>query len=435
MTKWRAGFAVAVAATLILGAATKLRSYHSAAAAAADWPQWHGPNRDAISTETGLLKSWPEGGPKLAWQVRGLGEGFSSLAITGGKLFTMGDRGDDQFVEALNLTDGKTLWSTKIGPAHHDEYGGPRGTPTVDGALLYAIGTEGEVVCLETATGKERWHKSLSTDFGGKMSTMWKFSESPLVDENRVVVTPGMPDVTLVALDKMTGKEVWRSAAGMPGPKGRPGAAYSSIVISNAGGVKQYVQLTGQGLVGVRASDGKALWTYNKIANNVANIPTPLVRNDYIFTSTGYQTGAALVQLEKTGDAFNAKEIYFLEPRVFQNHHGGYVRVGDYLYAGHGHNNGFPICIEFPTGKVMWGGDIRNAGKNSAAVLYADGNLYFRYQNGLMMLIEASPSGYKEKGSFQIPDVQNPSWSHPVILGGKLYIREQDHLYVYDIRG
>ncbi len=403
--------------------------------AAGDWPQWHGPNRDAVSTETGLLKSWPEGGPKMDWHVSGLGLGFSSLAITGGKIFTMGDRGDDQNVTALDLRDGKQLWSTRIGAAWHDEYGGPRATPTVDGALLYVIGTDGELACLETATGKERWRKSLVNDFGGRMSTDWKFSESPLVDGNRVIVTPGVPDAGLVALDKMTGKEIWRSAISTVGPKGRTGAAYSSIVISNGGGVKQYVQLLGKGLVGVRAADGKLLWTYNRIANDVANIPTPAVKDEYVFTSTGYRIGAALLKLTKNGDGVDAKEVYFLEPNVFQNHHGGFVRVGDYLYAGHGHNKGIPICIEFATGKVVWGGDIRNAGSGSAAVLYADGSLYFRYQNGLMMLIEASPAGYKEKGTFTIPDVKNPSWSHPVVLGGRLYVREQDHLYCYNVRG
>src|SRR5258708_5543671 len=188
------------------------------------------------------------------------------------------------------------------------------------------------------------------------------------------------------------------------------------MVISEGAGVKQYVQLTGRGLIGIRASDGKALWTYNKIANDVANISTPVVRGDYVFASTGYQTGAVLLKLSKTGDGVEAKEVYFLPPTVFQNHHGGFVLVGDYIYAGHGHSNGFPICIEFLTGKVRWGGKIRAEGATgSAAVGYADGNLYFRYQNGVMKLIEASPEGFKEKGSFKIPGVQGPSWSHPVI--------------------
>jgi outer membrane protein assembly factor BamB len=262
----------------------------------------------------------------------------------------------------------------------------------------------------------------------------WKWSESPLVDGDRVVVTPGARDAGLVALDKATGKELWRSALGELGPAGSDGAGYSSVVISNATGEKQYVQLLGRGLVGVRASDGQFLWGYNRVANNVANISTPLVRANWVFASTGYQTGAALVEVAKSGAGLTARELYFLGARTFQNHHGGMVLVGNHVYGGHGQSRGFPICIELTTGKVVWGGDIRNAGSGSAAVAYADGHLYFRYQNGVMMLIEATPEGYREKGSFTIPGVGKPSWSHPVILDGRLYLREQDDLYVYDIR-
>ena len=425
---------IGLVGTAVAGMLTLAAGQSRGPAVGGDWPGWRGPNRDGISKESGLLKTWPEGGPPLAWKVSGVGEGFSSLAIAGGKIFSMGDRGDEQFVTALNLADGKQVWTTRVGRAWHDEYGGPRGTPTVDGELLYAIGTEGDLVCLETATGRERWRKSLVNDFGGRMMTGWKFSESPLVDGEKLVFTPGAGDAAMVAVEKATGKELWRSAIAPLGAGGRSGAAYASIMVSHAGGVRQYVQLMGRGLAGVRASDGKFLWGYNRIANGVANIPTPLVRGDYVFTSTGYQIGAALLKLEKNGEGVDAKEVYFLGSRTFQNHHGGMVRVGDYVYAGHGHNRGFPICIEFTTGRVVWGGDIRNAGTGSAAVTYADGNLYFRYQNGTVLLIEATPEGYREKGSFTIPGVNSPSWSHPVVAGGKLYLREQDTLYAYHLR-
>lgn len=402
-------------------------------AAGPDWPQWRGPARNGVSPDTGLLRQWDAHGPALAWKSTGVGEGFSSVAVTGGRIYTSGDHGQEQFVTALNQGDGKVLWSTKIGPAWHDEFGGPRGTPTMDGDALYVVGTEGDLVCLDAATGKERWRRSLPSDFGGRVMSMWKFAESPLVDGNKVVVTPGGKDAGIVAMDKKTGKELWRSAIPDVGPKGKDGAAYASMVISEAAGVRQYVQLMGRGVVGVRASDGKFLWGYNKVANDVANIPTPVVRGDYVFTSSGYSTGAALLKLTRSGDGVKAEEVYWLEPRVFQNHHGGFVLVGDYLYGGHGHNKGFPICIEFATGKVAWGGDIRNGGAGSAAVTYADGNLYFRYQNGTMKLIEASPAGYKEKGSFEIPGA-NLSWSHPVVIGGKLYLREQNNLYAYNVK-
>jgi outer membrane protein assembly factor BamB len=405
-----------------------------AAAARADWPQWHGPKRDNVSAETGLLRQWGPEGPALAWQASGLGLGFSSLAITNGRIFTMGDHGAEQFIQALDAQSGKMLWKTKVGPSHEDEYGGPRSTPTVDGTLLYAVGTEGDLVCLDTATGKEVWRRSLPKDFGGRMMSDWKFSESPLVDGANVIVTPGTREATLVALDKKTGKEVWRTATPDLGPAGRDGAAYSSVVISNGAGVKQYVQLLGRGVIGVRASDGKFLWGYNRVANQVANIATPLVQGDYVFASTGYQTGAALLKLAKSGDGVSATEVYWLDGKTFQNHHGGYVLVGQHIYGGHGHRRGAPICIDLASGKVVWGGEgTRNEGTGSAAVTTADNLLYFRYEDGTMMLIEATPEGYKPKGHFKIPGVSRPSWAHPVVLNGKLYLREDDKLLVYNV--
>jgi outer membrane protein assembly factor BamB len=401
---------------------------------AEDWPQWRGQGRDAVSHETGLLQEWAASGPPLAWKAGGLGEGLSSVAIANGRIFTMGDRDGAQYVMALSEKDGKALWSAKLGAAWADEYGGPRGTPSVDGELLYAVGTEADLVCLETATGKERWRRNLVRDFGGFMMSQWKFSESPLVDGERLIVTPGAPGAGLVALDKRTGRDVWRAKLPDLGPKGKDGAAYAGVVISNGGGVKQYVQLLGRGLVGIRAQDGAFLWGYNRIANDVANIPTPIVKGDFVFASTGYQTGAALLKLTKTAQGVAAQEVYFLEPKTLQNHHGGLVLVGEHLYGGHGHNKGFPICLELASGRVAWGGEQRNAGTGSAAVAYADGRLYFRYQNGVVMLIEATPEGYREKGTFTIPGVNKPSWPHPVISGGRLYLREQDTLYVYDVR-
>jgi outer membrane protein assembly factor BamB len=425
----------AAAIVLILSASVALGA--AARNASPEWPQWRGPNRDAVARESGLLTQWPEAGPPLAWKAAGLGGGFSSLAITGGRIFTMGDRQGSQQVVAMSLADGKIAWTAKVGPIWEDEYGGPRGTPTVDDGRVYALGSEGDLVCLDAATGKEVWRRSLVRDFGGRMMSMWKWSESPLVDGDRLIVTPGVPEAILVALDKKTGKEIWRAAAPPLGSQGKAGAGYSSAVISQGGGVKQYVQLTGRGLVSVRAQDGKFLWGYNRIANSVANIPTPIVRGNYVFASTGYQTGSVLLELSRAGDGVQAKEVYFLGSKSLQNHHGGLVLIGDHVYGGHGHNRGYPICVEMATGKVAWGGEgvaVGHGGTGSAAVTAADGHLYFRYQNGRMVLIEATPQGYREKGAFTIPEVHHPSWSHPVVAGGRLYLREQDTLYVYDLR-
>lgn len=398
------------------------------------WPQWRGPLRDNISPDTGLLSEWPEKGPPLAWKASGLGRGFSSVSVAGDRIYTMGDINGAQGVICLSAKDGDRIWAERIGNEWEPNgYAGPRCTPTVDGNFVYAVGAHGDIACLNARNGKVVWHRSFQDDFRGQMHSGWGFSESPLVDGNLVICTPGGRDAMLAALDKKTGKTVWTTTIPDLGGNGGDGAAYSSIVISNACGVKQYVQLVGRGLIGVDAKSGKFLWGYNRVANGTANIPTALVHEDYVFGSTGYGSGACLLKIEKTDTGLEAKEQYFLEAKDFQNHHGGMVMLGDYIYAGHGHNAGAPTCLEWKTGKTLWR-EGRGPGDGSAAVGYADGNLYFRYQNGTVALIGATPNGYELKGKFDIPDVQQPSWPHPVIIGGKLYLREQDALYCYTLR-
>lgn len=407
--------------------------------AAADWPQWRGPERDGKAPATGLLERWPEGGPPLAWSAGGLGEGFSSLAVVGERLYTLGDLEDGQYLIALSREDGRRLWATRVGPRWEDEYGGPRSTPTVAGDRVYALGTDGDLVAADAASGRIVWRHHLPDDFGGRMmqigGTDWRWSESPLVDGDRVIVTPGARDAALVALDEATGEPIWKTRLpGSLGEAGADGAGYSSVVVSEAGGVRQYVQLLGRGVVGVRASDGELLWSYNRVANDVANIPTPLVDGDRVFVSSGYGTGAALLEIER-GDngAFDARERYFLPGERFQNHHGGMILHRGHVFTGTGHNQGFPIALELASGEVAWG-PVRNDGGNSAAVTFADGHLYMRYQDGLVVLVEATPEEYRERGSFRIPEVRTFSWSHPVVADGRLYLREQDRLYVYDVR-
>lgn len=402
-----------------------------------DWPQWRGPERSGKSQETGLVDEWPEGGPPLAWRAKGLGAGFSSLAVRDGKIFTMGDLEDGQYVLALSDSNGEILWKTRVGPRHEDDYGGSRATPTTNQNKLYVMNTEGEVVCLRATDGSEVWRRSLPGDFSGYLMRAmgqytWKFAESPLVDGDRVIVTPGHVEALMVALNKDTGEEIWRTEGRRLGPVGADGAAYSSVVVSQAAGTPQYVQLIGRGLIGVEAATGRLLWNYNRVASDVANIATPIVHGDYVFGSVGYDTGSALIRIHKEGEDFRAEEVYFLEPNVMQNHHGGIILHDGTLYTGTGHNRGFPLAVDFLTGEVKWG-PVRNEGQGSAAITYADGKIFFRYQNGVMILIEANPEEYREKGSFQIPDVRNPSWAHPVIANGKLYLREQDNLFSYDI--
>jgi outer membrane protein assembly factor BamB len=434
---FQTAFRSAAITRAVLVLALSLATAAPLAAAENDWPQWRGPQRDGRSPDQGLLQAWPEGGPPLAWQAAGLGTGFSSVAVAGSRIYTMGDQGDAQYLLGLDRSDGHLLWKTKVGPAWDDEYLGPRSTPTVDGNRVYALSTEGDLYCVENSTGKVIWQRNLPADFAGVMQSykgtyQWKFSESPLVDGEKLIITPGSREAAVVALDKLTGKEIWRCAIPEIGPKGGDGAGYSSVVISEAAGVKQYVQFVGRGVIGVEASTGRFLWGYNGVANGTANIATPLVQGDHVFASSGYETGSALVKITREGDKFLAQEVYFLAPNVMQNHHGGLILHEGFVYTGTGHNKGFPLSVNMMTGKVAWGPE-RNEGKSSAAIVYADGRIYFRYQDGLMVLVEATSEGYREHGSFMIPDVSKPSWPHPVIIGGRLYLREQDNLFCYDL--
>lgn len=394
-----------------------------------DWPQWRGPNRDGISAEKGLMKEWPAAGPTLLWQAKGLGGGYASVAIANGKIYTLGQRNKGTSLICLDEATQKEIWATAL------ESGEPNCTPTVDGDLVYALGRKGDLLCADAKTGKELWRKNFGTDFGGKMMSGWGYSESPLVDGDRLICTPGAGQAMIVALNKKTGETIW--SAPMPeikGDRGRDGAGYSSVVISKAAGVKQYIQLTGRGVISVDAEKGQPLWSYNKVANGTANIPTPIVKDDLVFCSSGYGTGAALLKIVRDGTTLKAEEVYFLSARDMQNHHGGMILVGDHVYCGNGHNQGFPLCVELKTGKIAWS-QPRGAGDGSAAVAYADGHLYFRYQNGIMALIEATPEAYRLKGSFKLASVKGQSWPHPAISNGKLYLRDQDNLMCYDLRG
>lgn len=422
LSRLAAGLSIC-AATLLLAA--------EAQGPKTEWPQWRGPNRDAVSADKGLLKKWSEKGPPLAWKASGLGEGWASVVFADGRIFTMGRRNNGEYLICLAADDaaepGKELWSLKIGVDSADE---PGSTPTIDDDRVYALGTHGDLVCA-TVDGQEVWRKSFLRDFGGAVPT-WKYCESPLVDGDKLICTPGSAEATMVALDKRTGEIVWKAAVPNGGGSG---SGYSSVVVSEGAGVRQYVQLlgAGTGCIGVDANTGKLLWKYERVGNGTASIPTPIVDGDFVFCSSGYGTGAALLKLGKDRGGVKVNEVYFLNGNQFQNHHGGMIHVGPYIYSGHGHNNGFPICIEMKSGKIVWGGKQRGPGSGSAAIAYADGKLYFRYQDGVMALIDAGKNGYHLQGKFTIPEVRRESWSHPVVTGGKLYLREQDNLFVYRV--
>lgn len=396
---------------------------------AEEWSQWRGPNRDAISEEIGLLSDWSHSEPKLVWQASGLGTGYSSVVVSHDRVFTIGRQQEDLFCIALNRHNGRQEWIRKVGVTSRI----PCSTPTLDDDRIYVLDPDGELLCLDTETGATIWERGFMKDFEGRMQSGRGYGESPLIDGQTLICTPGGAEAMFVALNKYTGDLIWKSRIPDLGMNGRDGAGFSSIVITEAGGIRQYVQLVGRGLVGINADNGRFLWGYNRIANRTANIPTPVVYSNRVFAANGYHAGSVLLELHPDGnEGIEAREVYFLSGGRFQNHHGGFVLIDGYVYGGHGSNNGLPTCVNLETGKLSW--KRRGPGTGSASVIFADGHLYFRYQNGVMALIEANPEGYHFKGAFQIPGAGGDSWAHPAIAHGRLFLREKDHLYVYSIK-
>jgi outer membrane protein assembly factor BamB len=338
----------------------------------------------------------------------------------GGRIFTQGNRGQKSFVLALDLKTGKEIWSFENGPAYLNGYGdGPRGTPAVDGDVLYALSGEGDLASLEAASGKKRWTLNILKKFSAKIPG-WGISESPLIVGRLLICTPGGPDATLAALDKQTGETIWTS-------KGiSDEAAYSSPIAFEAAGMAQVVNFTQKGVVGVALEDGRFLWRYDRVANGVANVATPIYHDGAVFASSGYDTGCALVALKPEGERkVKAAEVYF--SRDLQNHHGGVVLVGGFLYGFHGDN--LLKCLEWKTGRVKW--QARSVGKCS--LVAADGCLYLLSQDGIVGLAEANPEAYHEISRFRVEHGRQPSWAHPVVAGGRLFIRTQDRLRTYSV--
>lgn len=397
---------------------------------AVDFPQWRGPKRDGHSPETGLLKEWPKEGPKLVWQVTGIGSGYSTPSVVGDRLYLLSNEGlENEFALALAARDGSCVWSAKLGkvgnPKQEPSYPAARTTPTVDGKLLYALGSDGDLVCLETATGKERWRKSLRADFGGKPGE-WAYSESPLVDGDALICTPGGSTATMIALNKLTGETIWKCAF----PDGGD-ASYASPIVFESDGTKQYAQFLQAGLIGVNASTGKLLWRYERSAQgSPAVIITPLADAGFIY-SGAFRAGGALVRPTKKDGTFVAEELYFNNKLPVGL--GGVVKVGDYLYGSGGQSI---MCVEFKTGTIKW----EERGIGPSSWLVADGRLYLHAEKGEVALLEPTPEKYLERGHFAPPNrparlnQMEKAWAYPVIADGRLYVRDQNSLWCYDIK-
>jgi outer membrane protein assembly factor BamB len=389
------------------------------AASPADWPQWRGPDRTGLSAESGLLRQWPPSGPTLVWTTSGVGAGYGSVAVKGDRIFVQGLKNNDSAVLALNRTDGKLVWSKVLGRGGGNEQGhGPRGTPTVDDDRLYVLTENGELACLKAADGAVVWQRNILKDFGGR-NIQWLISESPLVDGGNVIVTPGGRGAGIVALNKMSGATIWTSKE-LSDPAG-----YASPVIADVQGVRTVMTLTSAAGVGVRASDGKLMWRYPKVANGTANIATPVFFDNKVFYTSNYDTGGALLGLSQEGGEIKAREVYFT--RDMMNHHGGVVLVNGFLY---GFSNAILTCLEFATGKVAW----RNRSVGKGSLTFANGDLYLLGEDNIVGLAEANSTEYRERGRFKIPDQGWPSWAHPVVSGGQLFIRNQNTLAAYDVR-
>ncbi len=387
-------------------------------ASAADWPQWRGPNRDGKSAETGLLASWPQGGPRLVWKTQGLGEGFSGPAVVGDRLYLQGQQGSQQYVMAFDTNTGKQLWKTPTGKSFSEQHGnGPRGTPTVDGPRLYAISTDGTLVCLEIATGKTVWSLNFTQKLGGRVPR-WAYSESPLVDGDRLIVTPGGRGAGVTALNKNTGDVIWKSQ--------NDSAGYSSAIAFDVGGTHIVTTLTADSALGLNAADGAILWRFPEAVNNVANISTPIFHDGYVFYSSDYGTGCLLIKV--AADGKSATKVY--ANRDMENHYTTSMLVGDSLYGFSGNQSGILTAMDFKTGKVQWKN--RSVGKGNC--ILADGKLYCMGEDGAVGLIDPSPSAYKEISRFEIPRGSYNTWTPPVISNGKMYLREQDNLYCYSVK-
>ena len=418
----------------------------AASSRANDWPQWRGPDRTGISNETGLLKKWPANGPPKLWTAKIPGGGHGSPIVVEGKIYVLCKRGNDEIAACLNESDGSALWEktfNALGKERVDRNVGPRSTPTFHddptlGKVIYALGVTGTLACMKADSGEIVWKKSYTADFGGRINgPNWGYSESVLVDGDRLICTPGANAAAIVALKPATGEVIWKTEVKGVGR----GNGYCSPIKATIGGIPMYITLLGDvgGLIGVHAETGKVLWQYtNKPATgSTAQIPTPIVKDNLVWVSTSYGGGAALIQLTAQGqDQVTVKELKGYKKPQLNNHHGGMVLVGDYIYFGHDQNQGYPVCVEMKSGEIKWGPEKLPAdSKGSAAVLCADGMLYFRYQNHVLALIEPSPDGLHVVSTFKMPEWSGvESWAHPVIANGKLFIRDQDKILCFNLK-
>ena len=416
---------VGMVLALLLALGGGSRAAEPAREAAADWPQFHGPRRDNLSTDTNLLKRWPDGGPKLIWQATGIGHGYATVAIAGGTIYTAGNLGEETVITALDLS-GNRLWQASNGPAYERSPPGARATPTVAGGKLYHLNGDGDVVCLEAKTGKRVWTVNMLRKFGGR-NIRWGLSESLLVDGRNVICCPGGEKIGMAALDKETGATVWTCTGVGDEP------AYCSPTVVDYGGLRQIVTMMSASAVGVAADSGRLLWKYTYKVAYGANVDTPVYRDGHLglFGTWGY--GATLLKLDVEGDRCTVRKVW--HTKELDNEHGGVVLLGGYLY-GHAdgdHRQRHWACLDWRTGRTMYSVD--GLPGSTGALTCADGMLYLLGEQGTVALVPASPEAFRIVSRFDLPKQgKGRTWAHPVVFGGRLYLRHGQFLYAYDVR-
>lgn len=387
------------------------------------WPQWRGPHRTDVSDETGLLQDWPDGGPVQEWLYRQTGIGYSGPAVVGDKLFILGARNGVEMLIALDVERGEELWASEVGTVYTNNWGdGPRSTPTVDGKRVYALNAQGNLACVHAEDGRIVWQRTMQ-DFGGAVPS-WGYCESVLIDGEKVVCTPGGNSGALVALNKKSGDLLWQSQEFVDG------AQYASIIAVDHHRTRQYVQLTMDHVVGISAEDGRLLWQ-SDWPGATAVVATPIYYQGQVYVTSGYSVGCKLVDI---GSNNEPKDVYF--NKIMKNHHGGVILVNGNIY---GYSDGVGwLCQSFATGKKIWA-ERKSLGKGS--ISYADNRFYcLSESDGTVVLIAASQEGWKEHGRLTLEpqtELRKPSgaiWTHPVIVDGRMYLRDQDLLFCYDVK-
>ncbi len=416
--------ATSTSATLGIGATSSSSvaptGTSAGAASATQWLRFHGPRGDNISDDTGLLKTWPEDGPPLLWKVEGIGNGFASVTVSNGRIYTAGNVEDRLLITALDM-DGKIRWQRQNGPAWTKNYPGARGTPTLDGDRVYHLGASGDLICLQAEDGAVVWSTNILEKFGSQPPE-WGLAESVLIDGDRVICTPGGPNTCIVALDKMTGETVWQSesAAG-------DGPSYGTPQLAEWEGLRIVFNMTAKALVGVDAASGKLLFRHPHETAYDVNACMPLFHDGKVFVSTGYGSGSELIGLKREGDRVTAEQLW--ENKDLDNHHGGVILYEGFLYGSN--FRGKWVCLDWNKGETKYSEN----GVGKGSVTLADGMLYTYSERKKVGLVPAVPTAHEPVSSFTIPsNEREQSWAHPVVLDGRLYLRHGNLLFAYDIR-